>query len=117
MRRRSVTTRPLLTTAALTALLWALLPALASAHATGVASGSVDPLITISGTPQEGQTLAVTADWLGDPVPAVSWQWLRCSATDDNDCSAIEGATSDTYVAAAADVGSKLGAALRVMKT
>jgi hypothetical protein len=117
MRRRSVTSRPLLTMAALTALLWALLPALASAHAKGVTSVSADPVITISGMPQEGQTLAVAADWLGAPVPPeVSWQWLRCSAADDV-CSPIEGATSARYVAAAADVGSKLGAELRVMKT
>jgi hypothetical protein len=116
MRRRSVTSRPLLTMAALTALLWALAPALASARATGATSGAVDPVITISGMPQEGQTLAATADWLGEPVRAASWQWLRCSATDDV-CSPIEGATSARYVAAAADVGSKLGAELRVTKT
>ena len=60
MRWRSVTTRPLLTMAATTVLLWALLPALASAHAGGVPSVTVDPVI--AGTPQEGQTLTVTAD-------------------------------------------------------
>ena len=109
MRWRSVTTRPLLTMAAATVLLWALMPALASAHA------AVDPLIVISGTPREAQTL--TAGWIGGPVPTVSYQWLRCSATNDDDCTPIEGATSKTYVASAADIGSKLCVELRVTNT
>ena len=109
MRWRSVTTRPLLTMAAATVLLWALLPALASAHA------AVDPLIVISGTPREAETL--TAEWIGGPVPTVSYQWLRCSATNDDDCTPIEGATSKKYVASAADIGSKLCVELRVTNT
>jgi hypothetical protein len=109
MRWRSVTTRPLLTLAATTVLLCALMPALASAHA------AADPLIAISGTPREGQTL--TAEWVGGPGPTVSYQWLRCSATNDDDCTSIEGATSKTYVASAADIGSKLCVELRVTNT
>ena len=99
--------------AAATVLLWALVPALASAHV----AAAVDPLILISGTPREGQTLTARADWNGGPVPAVSWQWLRCSATNDDDCTPITGATSRTYVAAAADIGSKLCVELRVTST
>jgi hypothetical protein len=115
MRWRSVTTRPLLTLAAITVLLWALLPALASAQAGGAPSVTTDPVIT--GTPQEGQTLTVTAAWTGNPVPTASWQWLRCSPTDDAQCSEIPGATSATYVAAAADVGWKLCVELTVTNT
>ena len=115
MRWRSVTTRPLLTMAAAAVLFWALLPALASAQAGGVPSITVDPVI--AGTPQEGQTLTVTAAWTGNPAPTVSWQWLRCSATDDDQCAPIVGATSDRYVAAAADIGWKLCVELTVTNT
>jgi hypothetical protein len=111
MRWRSVTTRPLLTLAAITVLLCALMPSLASAQAPGVPSITVDPVI--AGTPQEGQTLTATAAWTGNPAPTVSWQWLRCSATDDQ-CSPIAGATSDRYVAAAADIGWELCVELTV---
>jgi hypothetical protein len=99
MRRRSVMAGRLLSVAG-TAVLCALLPAAASAHV--APSVTSDPIIR--GTPQEGQTLTVTATWTG----TATWQWLRCSATNDDDCSRIEGATSDRYVATAADVGSKL---------
>jgi hypothetical protein len=101
--------------AAATVLLWALLPALASAQAGGVPSVTADPVI--AGTPQEGQTLSVTATWTGNPVPTVSWQWLRCSATDDDQCSPIADATSDRYVVTAADIGSKLCVELSVTNT
>jgi hypothetical protein len=97
--------------AAATVLFWALLPALASAQAPGVPAITVDPVI--AGTPQEGQKLTVTAAWTGDPAPTVSWQWLRCSATDDQ-CSPIAGATSDGYVVTAADIGWELCVELTV---
>ena len=88
----------------LTAVFAALLPAVASAQGRGVPSVTSDPVI--AGTPEVGQTL--TAEWTGDPTPTATWQWLRCSATDDADCSPIPGATSGSYVLTTADIGSKL---------
>src|SRR4051794_32292545 len=111
MRRRSVTTRPLLLTVAATALVCALVPALASAQAGTAPEVTVDP--TIAGTPREGQTLTTTARWSGDPAPTATWRWLRCSAAGDA-CSPIAGATSDRYLVATADGGSTLRARLTV---
>lgn len=54
---------------------------------------------TISGTEEQGQTLTATAaSHTGNPTPTETWQWERSGA-------AISGATSSTYLLAAADVG------------
>jgi len=111
MRRRSVT-KALLAGVA-TTLLYALLPAVASAQDGGVPWVTVDPVI--AGTPREGQTLTTTAEWIGDPMPTAAWRWQRCSAAAS--CSSIAGATSDRYIAAAADVGSALRVRLTVTNT
>jgi hypothetical protein len=59
---------------------------------------------TISGTPQEGQTLTEAhGTWTGSPT-SYSYQWLRCDSSGAN-CTAITGATSQTYTLTAADVG------------
>ncbi|MDQ6605584.1 MAG: hypothetical protein M3Z06_03455, partial [Actinomycetota bacterium] len=63
---------------------------------------------SISGSPVEAQTLtASTGTWTGTPAPAFAYQWSDCNASGAN-CSAISGATSATYTAVAADVGSTL---------
>ncbi len=60
----------------------------------------------ISGTAVQGQTLAVSAGtWTNNPT-SFAYVWNRCSPA----CSAIGGATSSTYVLAAADVGSTITA-------
>src|SRR5689334_22369312 len=60
---------------------------------------------TISGTPQVGQTLtASTGTFTSDTTPTYAYQWQRCDAQGNN-CAAITGATSSTYVVQSADLG------------
>jgi hypothetical protein len=60
---------------------------------------------TISGTPEEGQTLtASTGTWTGTAPIAYVYQWQRCDATGTN-CANSAGATSQQYKPVAADVG------------
>ncbi len=75
---------------------------------TGVLPGAA-PVNTappvVSGQAQEGQTLvASTGSWSGNPS-AYGYQWERCRGTA---CSAIAGATGQTYTAGAGDVGQAL---------
>jgi hypothetical protein len=86
-----------------------------------VVSAHHDPQITggptISGVPQEGQTLTAKATWTGSTPPTPAWKWQRCLATDIKACTVIKGATADTYVAATADVGFVLRVRLIVTNT
>ena len=60
---------------------------------------------TITGSPQNGQTLtADTGSWSGTPPLSYARQWQRCSGS----CSNIAGATAQTYTLTAADVGSTM---------
>jgi hypothetical protein len=74
--------------------------------APGAPQNSAPP--TVSGTPTEGQTL-VGADgtWAGTAPISFSYAWARCDATGAA-CAAVTGATSKTYVLAAADVDKTL---------
>jgi uncharacterized protein YmfQ (DUF2313 family) len=68
---------------------------------------------TVSGTPQQGQTLTVTAgSWSGTPTPNLSEQWQRCDSAGAN-CANVAGQTASSYLLVAADVGSKI----RVVET
>jgi hypothetical protein len=65
-------------------------------------SNSVPP--SISGNVTEGQTLAEThGSWTNSPT-SFTYRWQRCDASGTN-CSAIPGATSNSYTLAGADVG------------
>ncbi len=65
-------------------------------------SNSAPP--SISGTVTEGQTLAEThGSWTNSPT-TFTYQWQRCDTSGTN-CSAIPGATANSYTLAAADVG------------
>jgi hypothetical protein len=61
---------------------------------------------TISGTPQEGQALTEShGTWSSSPNPnGYAYQWEDCDSSG-NSCSAIAGATSQTYMLTSSDVG------------
>ena len=62
---------------------------------------------SISGSPTEGQTLMEThGSWTNSPT-SFAYQWERCDGAGDN-CQAISGARSQTYMLTAADVGSTI---------
>lgn len=62
---------------------------------------------TISGTPQEGSKLtASSGTWSGSPT-SYAYAWSSCDQNGDA-CTAISGATANTYTAAASDVGHTL---------
>jgi hypothetical protein len=63
---------------------------------------------TISGTPQEGQTLtAGSGTWNGGQPQTYAYRWRRCDSTGGG-CAGISGATASTYGLTAADVGHTL---------
>jgi hypothetical protein len=80
----------------------------ASASKTSVATSAIvagtlsaTPVPTIAGTAKVGQTLTAAAGgWSPAPV-ALAYQWYRSGST-------ISGATSATYILAAADLGKKI---------
>ncbi len=81
-----------------------------SAQTAAVAAGapSNTALPTISGTPQQAQTLTATSGtWSGTQPISYAYQWRRCDSGGAS-CSDIPGATSANYTAVAADVGSTL---------
>lgn len=62
---------------------------------------------TVAGTAEEGQTLtAAPGTWTASPT-GFSYQWRRCNSGGSS-CTDIPGATSQTYVVAAADAGKTL---------
>jgi large repetitive protein len=74
--------------------------------------GGITPVNTvlpaISGTPVDGQTLTTTnGTWSGSTPITYAYQWQRCDNTG-NSCSAISGATTNSYTLTSADVGSTL---------
>lgn len=66
----------------------------------------------ISGTPLVGRTLTATqGTWSGSPT-SFSFRWVRCPASGGNptgsDCTAIAGATTQSYEVSERDVGRRL---------
>jgi hypothetical protein len=79
--------------------------------ATVVASGGGVPANaqppTISGSVVEGQTLSEShGSWSNSPT-SYTYQWQRCDVGGNN-CQAITGATAQSYILTAADVGSTI---------
>ena len=65
-------------------------------------------LPAISGTTRQGSTLTATpGGWSSAAPVAFFYQWARCDSAGRN-CAPIVGATRQTYVLAAADVGHRL---------
>jgi hypothetical protein len=81
-----------------------------TAVVTAAPSGSAPSnttLPSVTGTPQQSQTLNSTSgNWSGNPT-GYAYQWLRCDSNGAN-CGAIAGAGSARYVIQSADVGSTL---------
>ena len=60
---------------------------------------------TISGTPQEAQTLvATTGSWGGTQPITFAYQWLRCDRNGGS-CAAIANATGQAYTLTSAEIG------------
>jgi hypothetical protein len=60
---------------------------------------------TISGTPQEGQTVAASPGaWNGTQPISLAYQWSRCDRNGGS-CAAIANATGQSYTLSSADVG------------
>ena len=63
-----------------------------------------DPPPVIKGTPQQGHTLTVgNGTWSNNPT-GFSYVWEGCDSTGNN-CTAISGATTNSYTLQASDVG------------
>ena len=83
-------------------------PAESSATAVVVPPVPVDSTVpTITGTAQQAQTLTEHhGEWTNSPT-GYTYRWMRCSSTGSS-CTAIGGATNQTYVPVAEDVGHEL---------
>jgi hypothetical protein len=85
-----------------------------TAYATAVAAhvgSALTPTVltppTVSGTPQQGQTLTVAPGTSSAADAALVYQWQKCDAAGAN-CADIPGAVATTYLVAPTDVGSTL---------
>jgi hypothetical protein len=64
---------------------------------------------TISGTPQQGQTLTANrGSWLGAQPQAYTYQWRRCDSVGGACSNISQGATGSSYVVTSDDIGRTL---------
>ena len=84
-------------------------PATTTATATVSAAPPVSTALpSIAGTARDGETLTgTTGTWTGTAPITFTYAWRRCDVSGAN-CAAIAGATSQTYAAAVAEIGSTL---------
>jgi uncharacterized delta-60 repeat protein len=80
-----------------------------AASAEGGPVRTADPAIAPAGAVTEGDTLTMTSAgaFSGTPAPALSRQWQRCGGTAaaPTGCSAISGATGESYTTSSSDAG------------
>jgi Divergent InlB B-repeat domain len=63
----------------------------------------------ISGKALVGETLhAGTGSWTGSDAITFTYQWRRCNNASANSCTALAGATGQTYIVTAAELGMRL---------
>ena len=61
---------------------------------------------SLSGTPTAGQMLTVTGGaWSGTQPITLAFRWVRCPASGAGPCETVAGATQQSYVLTASDVG------------
>src|SRR5262245_65475628 len=102
--------RGVLTAAALVTLGAALVSGAGSAATKVAPTNMTEP--RISGTAAIGRTLNATqGTWSGNPT-SFSFRWVRCPASGGNssgsDCTAIAGATTQSYEVSSNDTGRRL---------
>jgi hypothetical protein len=79
-----------------------------SMAASPTAAPTLQTAPTISGTPEQGQTLTATSgSWSSSSSVTYRYQWRRCNSSGAG-CSNIGGADNSTYQVKAADVGHTL---------
>jgi hypothetical protein len=82
-----------------------------------VVAPAVSSVPTISGTPQQGQTLnASPGTWNGTLPLGYGYQWKRCDSGGTS-CSAVSGATSQSYTLSSTDVNSAMQVAVTASNT
>ena len=98
-------------TTVIVAVLALAIGAVASLPGTGEAARKANPVNTgqptISGTAQQGLTITTTTGSWSSPPTHYNYQWLRCDSAGAS-CNEITGATSQSYLVVASDVGSTL---------
>jgi Polysaccharide lyase len=71
-------------------------------------SPSDSSLPTVSGVPQQGQSLnASPGSWTGTSPMGYAFQWMRCNSSGGS-CSAVNNATASTYSVTSTDLGGTL---------
>ena len=73
-----------------------------AAPATGVPANTAVP--TIAGTAAGGTLTDLHGSWTNSPT-SFTYQWLSCTGTSASTCTAISGATAQTYAVPAASDG------------
>ena len=90
--------------------------AAAQARARAIAPSQTTPP-AVAGAAQVGSTLtATTGSWTGDSPITYSFTWLRCNAGGGS-CTGIAGATSQSYLVAAADVAATVRVSVVAINT
>jgi len=88
------------------------LPTAAAAHTRPVVEQP-----SIGGAPVVGATLSASVAISGEPVPAVTYHWLRCEPVRPAKCDEITGDPGASYVVDAADLDHRLAVRVRAVNT
>jgi len=73
--------------------------------------------LSIGGAAVVGATVSASAETSGEPVPAVTYQWLQCEPAQPAKCEEISGATGASYAISAAEAGRRLAVRARAVNT